>query len=100
MEYTVSLADQNKHFKVSIGTKEKAPEPSQVDWNNIVQCQTLSESFIHQYQDLVDWKLISQCQILSESFISDHQDLVNWPTISEYQLFIGWRKRDDCAMSV
>lgn len=35
MENTVSLADQNKPFKASIGTKEKAPEPSQVDWNNI-----------------------------------------------------------------
>lgn len=35
MENTVSLADQNKPFKVSIGTKEKAPEPSQVDWNTI-----------------------------------------------------------------
>ena len=35
MENTVSLADQNKPFKVSIGTREKAPEPSQVDWNNI-----------------------------------------------------------------
>ncbi len=35
MGNTVSLADQNKPFKVSIGTKEKAPEPSQVDWNTI-----------------------------------------------------------------
>ena len=35
MGNTVSLADQNKPFKVAIGTKEKAPEPSQVDWNNI-----------------------------------------------------------------
>ena len=35
MENTVSLADQNKPFKASIGTKDKAPEPSQVDWNNI-----------------------------------------------------------------
>jgi len=35
MGNTVSLADQNKPFKVSLGTKEKVPEPSQVDWNNI-----------------------------------------------------------------
>jgi uncharacterized membrane protein YraQ (UPF0718 family) len=35
MENTVSLAGQNKPLKVSIGTKEKTPEPSQVDWNNI-----------------------------------------------------------------
>jgi uncharacterized membrane protein YraQ (UPF0718 family) len=35
MDNAVSLADHNKPINVSIDTKERVPEPSQVDWGNI-----------------------------------------------------------------
>ena len=54
-------------------------------WEDISECQKLSELFIREYQDKVDWYWISEYQKLSELFIREFQDKVNWSCISEYQ---------------
>lgn len=46
---------------------------------------TLSEDFIHQFQEDVWWGYISYYQKLSENFIRDFQDKVQWHNVSFYQ---------------
>ena len=58
---------------------------TKVNWLSISQYQSLSESFIREYQDKVDWDCISVNQKLSENFIREFQDRVNWIGISTNQ---------------
>jgi hypothetical protein len=48
------------------------------NWDFISEHQTLSESFIEKYKDLVDWFYISIYQKLSEPFIEKYKDKVYW----------------------
>jgi len=44
-------------------------DKDRVYWNWISMYQTLSESFIREFQDRVNWYCISQYQTLTEEFI-------------------------------
>ena len=56
-----------------------------VSWYWISREQKLSESFIREYQDKVNWNCISFSQKLSESFIREFKDKVHWGCISRHQ---------------
>lgn len=57
----------------------------QVDWNEISECQTLSEDFIRGFADQADWEVISYAQPLSEEYIREFSDELDWEFISGSQ---------------
>jgi intein-encoded DNA endonuclease-like protein len=59
--------------------------PDKVNWENISQCQKLSEVFIREFKDKVCWIYISGFQKLSEEFIREFKDKVDWIYISGFQ---------------
>lgn len=54
-------------------------------WVDILINQSLSESFIREFQDKVIWTLISAKQKLSEDFIREFRNKVYWRLVSTYQ---------------
>jgi len=54
-----------------------------INWQYLSPSQTLSESFIREFQDQVNWHYISYGK-LSEAFIREFQHKVNWLYISRY----------------
>ena len=57
------------------------------NWFYISRDQSLSEDFMHQFQDDLCWKTVTRNHELSESFIRGHPDKVDWECIShDYRL--------------
>lgn len=52
-----------------------------LSWNHICGHQVLSEDFIRKFQNKVNWSNISHCQKLSENFIREFANKVNWNDI-------------------
>ena len=54
-------------------------------WDEISRYQTLSESVMEEFSDLINWPLVSRYQKMSEDFINKHKFLVHWDNIEKYQ---------------
>jgi hypothetical protein len=54
-------------------------------WHNISTNLSLSESFMHKYQDKLNWVKLTENQIMSEYFIRQHKDKIYWPAIFNYK---------------
>lgn len=58
-------------------------------WRTICVYQTLSEDFIHKFQDYVHWDCILNCQKVSFQFLIEHIKRLDF---EDYTLYYGIRE--------